>query len=269
MTSTVSVQRPARRRPAPVRATVTQRTVLSPHFVRITVTLDDLERFRWVGPAAHLKLMLPEPGTSEVTLPEPDEAGTVALVPGAMPTMRTYTARRFGPTSRELEIDVVLHGVGPASRWAESTRPGDRLAVSVPRAAGFTLHPDAEWLVLAGDASAVPAIETIADISATLTVAPTIIVEVADAADRLDLGRPVEWLVAPPSAPSGSALERTLAAMTFPSTRGQIWVAGEAGSIRRVRATLLSQRSAEEITTRGYWRQGTQNHPDHDYGDES
>jgi NADPH-dependent ferric siderophore reductase len=268
MTSPTSTERPVRRRPAPVRATVTRRTVLSPHLVRITVTLDDLDRFRWPGPAAHLKLMLPEPGSADVVLPEADAEGTVAFTPAVMPTMRTYTARQFDAASRELDIDVVLHGVGPASRWAETAALGDRLAVSIPRAAGFTLDPDADWLLLAGDASALPALATIADISPDLAISPAIVIEVTDAADRIDLGRTVDWLISSPSAAAGELMEQHLATMEFPSGRGQVWVAGESGSIRRIRADLLGRLGPGQIATRGYWRQGTQNHPDHDYGDE-
>jgi NADPH-dependent ferric siderophore reductase len=267
MTRPVPTQRPVRRRPAPLRATVRRRTELSPHLLRITVGGDDLSRFRWPGPAGHLKLMLPLPGAAEVALPEPDEDGTVAFSRESMPLMRTYTARRFDAATGELDIDLVLHGVGPASDWAEHCAIGDPVAVSVPRAAGFVADPEAEWILVAGDASALPAVATITESVTALPVAPVFLVEIDDPADRLELGASVRWLVREAGQPPGAALEAAVADEPRPPGRGQVWVAGEAACIRRIRTGLLAHLAADQITTRGYWRDGTANHPDHDYGE--
>ncbi|HEY5335914.1 MAG TPA: siderophore-interacting protein [Mycobacteriales bacterium] len=255
---------PVRRRPAPLRATVRRTNRLSPHLVRVTVTGDDLARFRWPGPAGHLKLMLPEPEQHDLVLPEPDDEGLVAFDRSTPITMRTYTARRFDPACQELDIDVVLHGVGPASAWAESARLGDRLAVSVPRSAGFVQDPAADWVCLAGDASALPALATIAP---TLTVPSTIYVELDDPADRVPLGHPVTW-IARNGAP-GAELEQAVLGHPRPAGRGQVWVATEAGAVRSIRRGLLTYLDRDQLTTRGYWRSGESNHPDHDYGDDA
>jgi len=146
-----------RRRPAPLRAVVVRTAQLTPRLTRVTVTGEDFDRFRWPGPAGHFKLMLPEPGAADVNLPEADSSGTVVFTGTAMPTMRTYTASHFRADTYELDIDVVLHGDGPAAAWALQARPGGRLAVTVPRSAGFTEDPTADWVLLAGDASALPA----------------------------------------------------------------------------------------------------------------
>jgi NADPH-dependent ferric siderophore reductase len=249
---------PVRRRPAPLRATVLRVTALTPHLVRVTVTGDDFARFQWPGPAAHLKVILPEPGADDVALPEPDADGLVAFDRAAPVTMRTYTARRYDPTAGELDIDFLLHGDGPASNWAARARPGDHVAVTVPRAAGFTEAPDADWVLVAGDASALPAIATIAP---TLTRPATILVELADPADRLDVGHPVEWLAA-------GELERAIATVPRPGGRGQVWAAAEAGVVRGVRRRLVDEFGRDRLTTRGYWRVGASNHPDHDYGED-
>ncbi|HEX7353682.1 MAG TPA: siderophore-interacting protein [Mycobacteriales bacterium] len=255
---------PVRRRPAPLRAAVRRTTRLSPHLVRVTVTGEDLTRFRWAGPAGHLKLMLPEPGHTDVALPEPDDEGLVALDRSAPITMRTYTARRFDEERRELDLDVVLHGHGPASAWAEQARLGDKLAVSVPRAAGFVQDPGANWLLLGGDASALPAIATILP---TVTVPLAAYVEIDDPADRIPLDRPVAWL--PRRGAPGEALAAAMLAHARPAGRGQVWVATEAGAVRHIRQGLLRALDRDQVTTRGYWRTGQANHPDHDYGDDA
>jgi NADPH-dependent ferric siderophore reductase len=50
-----------RRRPAPLRATVSEKTQLSLHLVRVTLTGPDLAGFNYPGPASHFKLVLPDP----------------------------------------------------------------------------------------------------------------------------------------------------------------------------------------------------------------
>ena len=247
--------RPVRRRPAPLRAEVVRTEPLHDRMVRVHLGGAALDAFTWVGPAAHLKLILPEAGAADVALPEPDADGTVAF--GGTPlTMRTYTPRSF--TAGELAIDLVLHGHGPAAAWAAGARPGDRVAVSRPRSAGFT-DTGADRLLVAGDDSALPAIATILEV---LDRPATVLVE---SADRLDLD--VTW-VAPNDRP-GAALRRAVADTALSPGSSQVWVATEAAVVRDIRADLLARGlSREELTTRGYWRAGEPNHPDHDYGED-
>jgi NADPH-dependent ferric siderophore reductase len=49
-----------------------------------------------------------------------------------------------------------------------------------------------------------------------------------------------------------------------------VWVACEAQSVRRIRRVLLTERNLDpsSLVTRGYWRLGEDNHPDHDYGED-
>jgi NADPH-dependent ferric siderophore reductase len=247
--------RPVRRRPAPLRAEVARTEKVNDHMVRVHLGGPALEAFAWVGPAAHVKLILPEAGATDVVLPEPDADGTVAF--GGSPlTMRTYTARSF--TDGQLAIDLVLHGHGPAATWAAAAKPGDRVAVSRPRSAGFT-DSGAATLLIAGDDSALPAIATILEV---LERPAAVLVE---SADRLDLD--VTW-VSPAGRP-GEALRTAIAGHDLTPGSAQVWVATEAATVRDIRADLLGRGlSREEITTRGYWRAGEMNHPDHDYGED-
>jgi len=243
---------------------------LGPRFVRVTFALVDPDRFTWPGAGSHLKVFLPEPGEADVRLPEPDADGLVNLGGAGPLTSRTYTPRRFDPDSGELDIDFVLHGHGPAARWAAGVRPGDRAAVSIPRAS-YQPDPDAAALVVAGDESALPAIATILD--ARPAHLPAIVfVEVRDAADQLALPDGAEvtvaWLLRG-DAPAGSLLERELAAIELPMGV-RVWVATEATVVRRIRGVLLDKHglAREAVVTRGYWRVDTANHPDHDFGDD-
>ncbi|MCW2745248.1 MAG: FAD-binding 9, siderophore-interacting [Mycobacterium sp.] len=256
---------PPRRRPAPLRGTVSGRTALTPRIVRVTVSgLDD---FAWVGPAAHLKLMLPDPGAVDVRLPPPDEAGTVVFDAATAPVMRTYTPRRF--EAGELTLDVVLHGDGVASDWAAVVAPGARVAVSRPRAAGFVPHPDADRCLLLGDTSALPALATILEAHPDLVA--TVVVEVDEPEDAVlpETTMDVRYVEREPGGAPGSALAALLGELPVDATT-QVWVAAEASAIRAMRRSLLGARRATPglVTTRGYWRLGERNHPDHDTGED-
>ncbi len=77
---------------------------LSPHMRRITFAGDELEGFVSAAPDDHVKIFFPSPA-------------------GGEPVMRDYTPRRFNAATRELVVEFVLHGTGPASAWAAQASP--------------------------------------------------------------------------------------------------------------------------------------------------
>ena len=50
----------------------------------------------------------------------------------------------------------------------------------------------------------------------------------------------------------------------------EIWVACESAAMRDIRRCLTRERGIplSQLVTRGYWRLGESNHPDHDYGED-
>jgi NADPH-dependent ferric siderophore reductase len=138
----------------------------------------------------------------------------------------------------------------------------------LPRAV-FHSATGALWQLLAGDDSAIPAISTI--IEAGITVPTDVLIETFS----LESDRPVlpdhpltsiEWVTADPESP-GAALEEALARWAVPTGAGSLWIAAEAVAVRRIRKTLLAKHSiaSDAVVTRGYWREGAVNHPDHDF----
>ncbi len=254
-----------RGRPAPLRAEVRRVELRSPRIRRVVLGGGELDQFFWPGPASHLKLILPLPGESEPSLPTPGPDGLVAYDRSKI-IMRTYTPRAWDSQAKELTIDIFVHSEGPASLWAAGAQPGDVVAVSRPRAR-YDADPEAPWLVLAGDETAVPAIGTI--LESLPSAIPTAVVIESDGDDD-DLGLPAgtETTFVRRSDTPGYAL---LAAVTDAVTGadGKVWVAGEARDIRRIRAQLLHELRlpAASVVTRGYWRQGEADHPDHDFGE--
>ncbi|GIF21850.1 NADPH-dependent ferric siderophore reductase [Actinoplanes tereljensis] len=203
MTQSVSVQ-PWRFFSTEVRAV--QR--LSPSFVRVTFTGDDLDRFADNGFDQRIKLIPPLPGTGHEHLPTGEDWYTQwrELDDERRNPIRTYTIRAVRPELREIDVDMVLHGVhGPASRWVVEAVPGSTMFIMGPNAdhdgvhGGIDFHPPAhaECILLGGDETAVPAISSIlAGLPADAT--GEALLEVPDSGDVLDLVAPagvrVTWL---------------------------------------------------------------------------
>lgn len=264
--STGADSAPPRRRRTMRRVWVTRIAQLSPRMVRVTFTGDDLGAFTWNGPAAHIKLTFPEEGQTEPPMPQPDGPRVT--------TMRTYTPRRFDPAIPELDVDFVLHGEGPASNWATQAQPGQVLLLAGP-GPNYQIAPDAGWFLLAGDEAAMPAIETILD-ALPASVRAHVVLEVAgkdeeralSSAAQLDL----TWVQQDADADqANTALETAIRALELPSGDGRIYVGCEAAAMRRIRAHLLNERGIDPATivTRGYWKRGSTDYTDHDYGTDS
>ena len=233
---------------------------------RITFGGPDLAGFEWRGPAGHLKLTVPDEGQHEAPMPQDDGPRSVL--------MRTYTPRSFDAKAQMLDVDFVLHAYGPAGRWASRAQVGDRLVLMGP-APGYKIDAGADWFVLAGDDTALPAIETIlAELPAR--VKALVFVEVADSAEARELHSPagvdVQWLVrdADPAA-AGRALEAALRALpALPPGPGRIYVGCESTAMRRIRDFWVKERGVEArgVVARGYWKLGNPNNPDRDFADE-
>ncbi len=228
---------------------------LTPRMIRVTFTADELSAFAWNGPAAHIKLFFTDAANPE------------------RPVTRTYTPRRFDPATKELVVDFVLHGAGPASEWAEQASVGQALVIAGP-GRSYALDPGADWYVLAGDDSAIPAISTILE-ALPPAKRVSVLLEVVDAAERHELvdstSAEIRWLErgADP-ARAGVELEHALRQIELPGGSGKIYVACEADAMRRIRRYLLRERSIApaDLVTRGYWKLGATDHPDRDYGEE-
>jgi NADPH-dependent ferric siderophore reductase len=239
--------------------TVARVATLTPHLVRITLAGDDLGELSAEGPAAQVKLLFPASGQDWPALPVAGPDGLAWPAGQPMPVVRTYTPRRFDPVGRELDIDFVLHDRGgTASTWARRARPGDPMVLAAGRGR-YLPDPAADWHLVAGDETALPAIATIVAALPAGTAA-MVFVEVAGPDDRLPLDGAAEaditWLYRD-GAP-GEALERALRAADLPPGDGRVFVAAEAAAVRRIRRHLLTDRALakERLYTRGYWTAG-------------
>jgi NADPH-dependent ferric siderophore reductase len=243
--------------------------------VSVQVGGDALEGFRIEAPTSHIKVFLPAPGQSAPVLPELGPDGLVRPQPqpqaqeqddAPRPVVRTYTPRRFDEESGTLEVQFVLHGTGPASEWAERAAPGDKLAIGGP-GGRFSLDPTVGRWWIAGDESAIPAVATLLEALPPDTEAE-VHLEVAGKDDEIDLPRTeVTWHHR--RAPDAWGAELFEAAQAA-AGEARIWVACEAAAMRRIRQHFLKDKGLKpsDLVTRGYWRLGEENHPDHDYGED-
>jgi NADPH-dependent ferric siderophore reductase len=249
----------SRREPPRFRRVAVRRVErLTARMIRVTLGGPDLEGLTVEQPAASVRLLFPSPGARELVMPSWN-GNEFLLADGRRPTIRTFTPRRVDARARELDVEIVIHGGGVASEWAQAAEPGNPAAVSGP-GRGYSIDRDAPAFLLAGDETAIPAISQL--LEALPTERPVqVCIEAADHDARLTLpdhpGATVEWCDLPANAAPGEALLAAVRATELtPGSR--VWVAGEAAAMQRVRRHLFEDRelSRTHASVRGYWKHG-------------
>ncbi len=246
-----------RRAPPPFRtATVVDTSRRGPRLVVVTIAADPLRDFAPDGPAASVRLLLPEPAGLVV----PVWNGNEFLLPdGRRPGIRTLTPGRVDRSAGTLELAIVLHGAGRLSDWAESVTPGAPSAYSGP-GAGYAVDAARSRYLLAGDETALLAIAQLLDAIPT-SASIDAVVEIAAPEGRITLpehpGATVTWVASIPDAAPGSALVDAVLARPIPDAAA-IWIAGEAAAVQRIRKELFTVRGIDRsrATVRGYWKAG-------------
>jgi NADPH-dependent ferric siderophore reductase len=218
-------------------AYVLRRDVVSPHLLRLTLAGDGLADFTSTG--------------------IPDE-WLGLIVPGQYQS-RYYTVRSWD--GRELVLDVVVHEVGLVTEWATGDCVGDAVMVTEPRGS-FAMPEDAQWLLLVGDLTAMPAMARIAESKRSRSVDTRIWAEVPDnLAGYLPDGSDVTWLE--PPGPGQSALAAVVESIDWPAGDGYFWMAGESAQMRAIRKHLMRERQLPSAAydVMGYWRLATRRQP--------
>jgi NADPH-dependent ferric siderophore reductase len=207
----------------------------------------------------YVKVLFPAPG---VTYPEPfDMARIREEFPAEQwPVNRTYTVRSWDAGARELAIDFVVHGdEGLAGPWAARVRPGETVRFLGP-GGGYAPDPAADWHLLVGDESALPAIAASLERMPEGAVGHALI-EVQDAAEEQKITAPdgitVTWLHRD-DRPVGEQLVSAVRDLDFPAGDVHAFVHGEAGFVKDLRRHLRLDRGIprERLSVSGYWRLG-------------
>lgn len=248
-------ERPAPRRRVLHTFTVQRTETLSPHLIRVVLGGAGFDTFvNNEFTDRYVKLQFGQPG---VTYPEPFDLEAIRrdLPAEQWPTTRTYTVRNVDEAAREITIDFVYHGdEGYAGPWAASAKPGDVLRLMGPGGA-YAPKAEADWHLLAGDESALPAIgAAIEAIPAGVPVRAFILVGSEADEQKFDTAADVEitWL-------HGDAdLVAAVRAFEFLPGTVQAFVHGEAGFVAELRSYLGKERGIAKdlLSISGYWRRG-------------
>lgn len=247
---------------------------LSPRLRRIILGGPDLAGFVSPMPDDHVKLLFPHPGERLPVLPSFGAHGLRLPEGAARPVARDYTPLAFDLERQTLTLDFLLHGDGPAARWAAAAKPGDALGVAGPRASRqVDRHAHSDWLLL-GDETALPAIARwLAWIPPHAGVRVQVRVEVASPADRMTLpahaGLDLAWVqraaAGEPCALLAAVRGLALPALDAkPNAKPYAWLACESAQMRGLRQHLLNERGwpREQLYAAGYWKRGTSDHDD-------
>ena len=232
---------------------------LTPHMLRIEFEGANLARFD-TRDDLHVRLALPPEGQPRASWLRIGRDGTATIRDrNVRPVYRKYTIRSVDPAAGRLAVDFVIHADGgPGSGWAASAKPGDVLGMIGPGGRGV---PASDWLLLAGDETALPAIGRILE-ELPARARGAVFVEVQDAAEeqplRVPPGMTLQWLHRGAAAPgTTSLLVDAVSATALPQASGRfVWAAAEDAAIRTLRARLKSfgLRQKEEFLAVAYWK---------------
>lgn len=245
--------------PTPLYGTVVEVVRLAPRLVRVILGDPGLDTY---SPSDETDqyvnaLFLPD----DASYAPPFDLEEVRTLPADQrPLGRRYTIRSWNPEQRRVAIDFVVHGdIGRAGRWADNAKPGDTLQFVGPHG-GYAPSTTADWHLLAGDESALPAIA--ASLEQVRPGVPVLAFLVVDApGHEIELQSPgdlrVDWVYRE-STPGVDAVVAPIAAATFPEGTPDVFVHGEAAEVRAIRRHLIADRGIPRDGTSisPYWRRG-------------
>lgn len=251
---------------------VISREQLAPHMIRLVlggVGFDTFTPGDYTD--SYVKIAIVDPDVDIVALPHPLTLDSFDVLPEhKRPTVRTYTVRSVDDSLRQIAIDFVVHGEqGVAAPWAAAAEPGQPAYLMGPSGA-YAPDPAADWHLLAGDESGLPAI------SAALEALPPnaigkAFIEVSGPDDEIPLTSPdgvdVHWLyrggradlVSEDKAGDNAPLVAAVKEMLWLPGQVQVFAHGEAQAImHNLRPYLRKERGvdAKWASISGYWRRG-------------
>jgi len=227
---------------APRTLTVIRSHQLTPNMKRITLGGSELKGFPVDQESAYIKLQIPaDNGESLVT--------------------RTYTVRKHRKALNEIDVDFMVHGdSGPASAWALRAQPGDCITLAGPGGKKL-LDFSADWLVLVGDMTALPAI------SVNLEQLPAnaqgyAVIEILDESDIQAFEIPesfeIHWVINPAPGIENTHLLDKLKQLPWLKGEPSIWAACEFNTMRALRQYFKQEKNVDKkaVYVSSYWKRG-------------
>lgn len=236
--------------------TVVDVSDLTPHMRRITLSGSDLGRFA-TDEDLHVRLFFPQPGQPPVWPARGEDGLELPMEAGLRPFVRKYTIRHIDLATGLVAIDFVLHeDPGPGSDWAKSAKQGDLIGMAGPGGRGAR---QADWMILAGDETALPAIARILEGLAPETEGVALI-EVESVSDELRLTHPdgieIRWLH---RAAGDEGLAGAVCRIPIPMHRSHFcWAGAEFDSAQAIRRYWKRECGVGKLDQLAvsYWRKG-------------
>ncbi|MFD6497810.1 siderophore-interacting protein [Streptomyces sp. NPDC060188] len=233
---------------------------VTPHMARVVLGGEGLQGFAAGQYTDHyIKLIFPLEG---VRYPEPFDISAIRrdFPQDQWPKSRTYTVRRWDPDAVELSVDFVHHGEsGLAGPWASKVKPGEEIYFIGP-GGGYSPGAEADWHLLIGDESALPAIAASLEGMPSGAVAKAFI-EVSGPEEEQKIETPADadivWLHRG-ERQIGDSLQEAVSTADFPAGTVQAFVHGEAHFVKAMRHHLRMERglTRDQVSISGYWRRG-------------
>lgn len=246
---------------------------LAPHMVRVLLEGSDFDTF---VPSnftdSYVKLVFVPDDVDVAGLPRPLTLDSFAeLPPEKKPSVRTITVRKVDAAAHQIALDIVTHGEhGVAGIWAATAQPGQVIYLMGPGGA-YTPDPAADWHLLAGDESALPAIATALEALPANAIGKAFI-EVAGPDDIISLTAPegvqVSWvyrggradMVSDDRAGNFAPLIEAVTTTLWLPGQVHVFIHGEAQVVmHNLRPYIRKERGVETkwaSSISGYWRRG-------------
>ncbi|OBK29653.1 NADPH-dependent ferric siderophore reductase [Mycobacterium asiaticum] len=245
---------------------------LTPHMVRVVLGSSNFDTFvpsKFTD--SYVKLVFVAADIDVDALPQPLTIDSFAdLAAEQRPPVRTFTVRRVDEDAKQITIDIAVHGEhGVAGQWAATAQPGQPIYLMGPSGA-YAPDPAADWHLLAGDESALPAIAAALE-ALPETAVGQVFIEVAGPDDEIPLTAPdgvdVFWVLRGgradlvPEDRAGDHAPLIEAVTTAPWLPGQVhvFIHGEAQTVmHNLRPYIRKERGVDArwASISGYWRRG-------------
>lgn len=231
--------------------TVARKFALSPNFTRIELTGAGLSDFPQDAVGGYVKLLLPKAGApADPTAPKLGDF-----------IRRSFTIRALDPDQQRLTLDFAHHAAdGPAMVWLQQAAPQQQVTIAGPGPVKM-LDPSADWVFLAGDMAALPAIAANLE-RLPATMVGHAVVEVLSADDRIALSVPegiqLTWVVHSEPGGAPDPLVEEVQAQAWLPGRPSVWCAAEFSAMKALRHYFRHERSVprEYSYISSYWKAG-------------
>ena len=245
-------------KPPPCTLSVIEKQQISPNMQRIILGGKALKEFPTGFEGGYIKLNLSELAKSNNEL----VYERVQALNAKKPVMRSYTIRHFDPAAGKLTLNFMNHGDGgPACAWSTHCNIGDEITISGPGAVK-RVNNDADWFLIAGDMTALPAIcvnlEQLPPDSTGYAV-----IEIIDEQDKQTINCPkgfeIHWVINPQPDRANTLLADKVKSLPWLEGKPNVWVASEFETMRNLRRYFKQERlvGREDIYISSYWKMGT------------